>query len=99
MATRLEAPKEPDAIYVRQRFIPPHVVEWVRECDRIMTTYGHVEGQNAYTTRDRARYPPRKLRALMLELKMHEGWQLKEHVGKTPRGWVWSLEYIPREIT
>lgn len=97
MGARLEPTKEPDAIYVRQRFIPPHVVEWVKDCDKIMVAYGHVEGANVYPSRDRARYAVRKLREKMIELKIHEGWQLKAHVGKTARGWVWSLEYVPRE--
>ena len=97
LVTDREAPKPPDAIYVRQRWIPHHVIEWVKECDRILIEYGRVDGSITYRTRNRARYPPRKLRRLMIELRLHEGWQLVEHTGRTADGWVWSLEYIPRE--
>lgn len=92
-----EAPQAPDAVYTKQRWIPPQVVDWVKECDAIMRKHGHVQGGRTYTTRDRARWPPRRLRDLMIDLHMYEGWQLIEHVGRTPSGYVWSLEYRPRE--
>lgn len=96
MASSQEVPpKPPDATYVRQRWIPDKVMAWVRDCNTILLEYGRVDGGEAYRMRHTARYKARKLRDLMVDLRMHESWQLREHTWHTPDGWAWCLEYIP----
>ena len=86
----------PDEVYVKQRFIKPEVVAWVKECDRIMLAHGLVVGARTYATKHRARYPARNLKRLMVELRIHEPWQLREHVDRAAGGWAWSVEYLGR---
>jgi hypothetical protein len=95
MAVEQDAPKPPDAVYVRQRWIPIRVRDWVMQCNAILLEYGAVHGRETYQRKTQARYKSRKLKKLMVELRLHEGWQLVEHTEKTADGWVWSLEYIP----
>ena|ERR1700757_3948315 len=95
--TASPAPVEPpDDVYVRQRYIRRELVEWAQECDRIMMKHGVVVGQTVYSTRNRARYPARNLKRILVALDMREGWQLREHVERASGGWVWSVEYLGR---
>lgn len=91
------APIEPPAdVYVKQRYIRRDLVQWVEECDEIMVKHGLVVGSLTYTTKNRARYPARNLKRLMVELRKHDAWQLREHVERAGDGWVWSVEYLGR---
>ncbi len=95
--TASPAPVEPpDDVYVKQRYIRRDLVQYVKECDEIMTTHGLVVGALTYPTKERARYPARNLKRLMVELRIHEAWQLREHVERAGGGWVWSVEYLGR---
>lgn len=93
MRAQPEQVEPPDAVYVRQRWIPLATVEWVKTCDRIMLDQGAVRGSTVYPLRHQARYRARKLIRLMVELRMHDGEQLVEHTDKRAGGWIWSVEY------
>jgi hypothetical protein len=101
VGTEVEDTRPPDAVYVRQRWIPQHKIQWAKQCDRILLDYGGIVGKRTYPKQHLARYAARRLRELLINLEMHEPWQLKEHVNPGPDGWTWSLEYIPtlRETT
>lgn len=97
MSTSSADPVEPpDAVYVRQRFIPLHTVEWVKKCDGIMVKYGSVVSSSVYPARHQARWKARRLIRLMVELRLHERWQLVEHTERKGSGWIWSVEYLRR---
>ena len=84
----------PDALYVRQRWLPIHTVEWVRNADAIMLEHGIVSGTREYEKRHQARWRAQHLIDLMIVLGLHKRWQLIEHTGRHPNGWVWSVEYL-----
>jgi hypothetical protein len=88
----------PDATLVNRRWIPVKVVEWVHEADAIMVEHGAVKGtvRHKYAS---ARWHAQKLIGLMVELKLHERWELSEHVEKRGDGWLWSIEYFPGRET
>lgn len=86
----------PDAVYVKQRWVPLSTVEWVKACDKIMVSHGAVTGSTAYKDRHQARYRARKLIRLLDELRIRDRWQLKEHTSRSSGGWVWTVEYNPR---
>lgn len=83
----------PDATYVRARWVPAHVVDWVNDCDKIMREHGAVEGAQAYEKRYQARWRAQRLIRLMVQLDLHQRWQLFEHTSRKPAGWTWSVEY------
>lgn len=89
-----EAIQPPDATFVRQRWVPAHVVDWVNDCDRIMREHGAVEGQVFYEKRWHARWRAQRLIKLMVLLELHQRWQLVEHTSRKPSGWSWSVEYL-----
>jgi predicted DNA-binding transcriptional regulator YafY len=82
----------PDSVYVRQRWIKAVVVEWVQDADTILMDYGAVRGTVRHTYNS-ARWHAQKLIQYMVELKLHERWELKEHVERRGEGWLWSVEY------
>lgn len=86
----------PDAAYVRQRWIKRRTVNWVKECDAILTSHGIVVGQERYPNRDAARHHARRLKRLLVELRMREGWELREHIEPIDGGYIWSVEYLGR---
>lgn len=92
----VDDPQPPDGVYVRQRYIRRELVEWAKDCDRIMMGHGVVVGTRTYSTYHRARYHVRELKRIMDQTDIHPKWQLREHVEKIGAGWVWSLEYIGR---
>jgi hypothetical protein len=81
---------------VRARWIPKHRVDWALACDRIMMEHGRVIGSRVYPDRHLARYRAQSLIRLMVELRLHERWELGEHVQRQNGGWVWSVEYVRR---
>lgn len=97
MATHQPAAvRPPDAAYVRQRWIPRKTVDWVEECDAILSSHGVAVGQKRYATRDSARHHARRLKRLLVELRMREEWELREHMEQVDGGWIWSVEYLGR---
>lgn len=90
---KIDEVEPPDAVYVRQRWIPLATVEWVKGCDRIMVEHGAVTGSTIYQERHQARHRARKLIRLMVELRLHDREQLVEHVGLHSGGYVWTVEY------
>lgn len=91
-----EPVEPPDGVHIRQRYIRRELVEWAKECDRIMMAHGIVVGQRSYPNYYAARYHVYKLKRIMDQTDMHPRWQLRQHVEKNADGWVWSLEYIGR---
>ena len=90
-------PQPPDAVYVRQRWIPLERAQWAKQCDAILNEYGMVTGSIAYETRTRARYRARALIKLLVDLRLHERWQLAEHTDERAGGWYWTVELNRRE--
>lgn len=81
---------------VRRRWIPGRTVAWVRAADAIMVEHGSVHGRGAYPERHRARWRARKLIELMVDLGLHERWELREHVERKQSGYTWAVEYLGR---
>lgn len=91
-----DPPKAPDATFVRRRWIPRRRVEWANECNEILTEHGAVTGETVYPERHHARWRAQSLIKLLVDLNLHERWQLREHTDKTPGGWIWTVEYLAR---
>jgi hypothetical protein len=89
----LEPPAPPSDEFVRRRYIPAWRVQWVEQCDRIMIEYGAVYGSSVYPERHLARWRAKWLVKVMVELGLHERWQLIEHTQRRDTGWIWSVEY------
>lgn len=95
-----DSPKPPDAVYGRQRYIARERIEWLEECDRIMMQHGTVQGSKHYEIQHHARWRVDSLISLMVELGIHERWQVKRHVQRHPDGtFTWSLEYVGHDGT
>jgi hypothetical protein len=96
-----EPVEPPNAVYTHQRFIKSETVEWVEECDRILTAYGLVRCTGIHEKRKTARNRCERLIRYMVDLKMHERWELIQHVERKDGGYIWSVElrggnYEPR---
>lgn len=85
----------PDAVYVRQRFIPVHRVDYAKQAQAIMLEHGAVDGTRVYESRHKARWAAQYLIRLLVELRLFHRKELSEHVGRRRGGWVWTVEYIP----
>lgn len=83
----------PDAAYTTARWISRRTVDWVRKADAIMLEHGSVEGRAICDKRYKARWRAQRLMRLMVELRLHERWELGEHVEQVPGGWRWIVEY------
>lgn len=81
---------------VRRRWIPSRTVEQVRAIDAIMVEHGSVYGRVVYETRHKARWKARHLIGLMVDLGVHERWEMREHVERRQGGFVWAVEYLGR---
>jgi hypothetical protein len=81
---------------VRRRWIPARTVERVRAADAIMVEHGSVHGSQIYEKRHVARWRARYLIDLMVDLRLHERWELREHVERRQGGFVWAVEYLGR---
>ena len=97
MNVEADPPAAPDAILVRQRWIPRGRRDWALASDRIMMEHGAVFGTSVYSQRHHARWRAQSLIRLMVELRLHERWQLAEHVERRDGGWIWSVEYKGRD--
>lgn len=84
----------PDAILVRRRWVKPGNADWAREANAIMMEHGAVFGTGVYEKRHQARWRARKLIGLMVELGLHNRWDLEEHVNRRGDGWAWCVEYV-----
>lgn len=96
MSTPIQNPpvEPPEQVYVRQRYIPREIVDWVMECDEILMRYGLVRGSMVYIHQHTARNKAARLIRYMDELRVHERWELKEHTERRDGGWAWSVEYV-----
>lgn len=84
----------PDDYFTRARYIRPSDAEWVTYCNGILMEHGAVTGRTIYENRHKARWQARRLIRLMVELRIHERWQLREHVDRKDGGWRWTVEYL-----
>lgn len=84
----------PDAVLVNRRWIPAGTVEWAKRANRLMLEHGAVSGARIYEKRHQARHRAQRLMRLMVELRLHERWELGEHTDKRPEGWTWTVEYV-----
>jgi hypothetical protein len=84
----------PDATYVRQRWVPQYLIDWANHGNEILVEHGKVTGTRSYERRHQARYRAQKLIRLMVELRLREKWELREHTEKTGGGWTWTVEYV-----
>jgi hypothetical protein len=75
-----EPPAPPRDAYRRARWIPEYRIAWAREYDRIMIEEGEVWGSTIYPLHHQARWRSKHLIQLMVELGLHERWELAEHV-------------------
>lgn len=82
----------PDAVHIRRNWIPVRVVEWVEYADGILMEHGAVRGTIRHNYRS-ARWHAQKLIRYMVDLELHERWELAEHVEKRGEGWLWTVEY------
>lgn len=83
----------PDAAYTSARWISRRTVDWVNNANKIMLEHGSVEGRAICDKRYKARWRAQRLMRLMVELRLHERWELSEHVERVPDGWRWIVEY------
>lgn len=83
----------PERAYTLQRFMPATTVQWVQECDEIMMSKGLVRGKWIYEKRKTARNRAERLIKCMVDLNLHERWQLMQHVEQYQGGYKWSVEY------
>jgi hypothetical protein len=93
-AGKIPAVKDPEPPYTQRRYLPIEIVDWVHECDRIMMRHGRVDGADAYEKRHAARNKAAKLIRFMVEMDLHERWQLVEHTDRKGDYFVWSVEYV-----
>jgi len=84
----------PDASYVRQRWIPAETVQWAQDADEILLEHGAVQGRTIYEHRHQARWRAQRLIRLLVELRMRQRWELKEHTERRHGGWTWTVEYL-----
>lgn len=94
MSTDSSDLEAPDATFVKHRWIRRRDVEWVHDADKIMREYGAVTSSIVYDVRHKARWKAQRLIRLMVELRVHERWQLREHTDKIDGGWTWTVEYL-----
>lgn len=92
-----DSPQSPDASFVKQRWIPRHRVEWVTDCNQILVEHGAVVGSTVYKDRHQARWRAQSLIRYMVELRLHDRWDLREHTEKKGDGWIWTVEYLRRD--
>lgn len=87
----------PRAKLVRRRWLADHVVDSVLEADKMLLEHGEIRGSQLYPSRHRARWQARRVIELMVDLRLHDRWQLVEHVEKTQGGYKWAVEYVGRD--
>jgi len=81
----------PGAVFTSQRWYPQATIEWVRQADQILLEHGAVAGQVLVEHRHQARHRAQRLIRLMVELRLHERWELSEHTERSQGGWIWSV--------
>jgi hypothetical protein len=86
----------PEASVTRRRPILSSRVDWARDADRILLEHGAVRGTKVYPERHRSRWQARALISLLVELRLHDRAELREHTDRLAGGWVWTVEYVGR---
>jgi hypothetical protein len=94
--TELDDFQPPRDELVRRRWSAGRTVEWAKRADAIMVEHGSVYGRTSYATRVRARHRARYLIGVLVDLRLHERWELREHVERKQDGYVWAVEYLGR---
>lgn len=84
----------PDAVIVNRRWLTKAEVEYAQGADKIMVEHGAVQGTLCHKY-ESARWHARKLIRYMVDLRMHERWELSQHVEQYGDGWLWTVEYFP----
>lgn len=87
------APAAPDATLVKARWVRKPDREWAEACDALLMEFGVVSSAHEYERRTTAKRRVLRLRDLMVDLKLHEAWQLVTHTERKGAGWTWHLEY------
>jgi hypothetical protein len=87
-----EPPAAPRDAYRRARWIPAWRIDWAREYDRILVDEGEVWGSQTYEYHYQARWRAQYLMKTLVELGMHERWELGEHIEPRDDGYGWAVE-------
>jgi hypothetical protein len=90
----LRPPPDPPA--ERRRPISQERVKWARSFDRILLEHRAVEGTRVYAERHQARWQARAMISLMVELRLHDRSELREHTYRRRGGWAWAIERVDR---
>lgn len=96
MAEKSDFKPPPARLANRRRPPSPDVADWIENANKIMLENGAVYGGTVYRARHQARWRAQRVIALMVDLEMHERWELSEHTYPREGGWVWSVEYRGR---
>ncbi|HEX6461129.1 MAG TPA: hypothetical protein VF032_19590 [Thermoleophilaceae bacterium] len=86
--------RPPSEAFTRQRWLPGHRVAEVYKADAILKEHGAVYGNYIQPNKYRARWRARRLINLMVELRLHERWELCAHVERRGDGYIWAIEYL-----
>jgi hypothetical protein len=86
----------PDATFIRQRWLPAPAVELAKRAHKILLAHGAMGGVRTYPNRPGARGRARKLIRYMVELRLHERWELVERTQRRDDGWAWIVELSGR---
>jgi hypothetical protein len=84
----------PSDEFIRHRWIPAREVEWVKSANAIMLEHGAVYSSRLYPKRHVARWRAERLIKLMVELRLHQRWELRQHVERKAGGYIWAVEYL-----
>ena len=87
-------PAVPEDALVRPRWVRAVDREWVEKCNAILMEHGIVSSRDAYARRTTAKRRVLRLRELMVDLKLHEAWELVSHTERRGAGYGWHLEYV-----
>jgi hypothetical protein len=67
-------------------------VEWVERADEVLLSHGAVRGDDVHPERPHARRRAQSVIAMMVDLGLHERFELVEHTERRDGGWGWSIE-------
>jgi hypothetical protein len=59
-----------------------------------MLEHGAVRGSRVHPERHQARWQARSMISLMVELRLHERSEVREHTEPLNGGWVWIVEHV-----
>jgi hypothetical protein len=88
----------PDGVLVRRRWVSADKVEWALRANDVLADWGAVTSPFVFDTKYKARWRARYLIRLLVELNLHETWELCEHTEKKNGGYQWTVEYVGRPV-